>query len=363
MSAKLYLCIAKEKGYTPVLDFVSAALQDQFLVNTNNLVDLYSLIEELDKQLMPSNPDGSRPEHQQLLEMHHTFVQQLPRIAYYGRSLDSRLHVLLPAQYVVVNGASLAMHLSIPRSALDILEQGRSVFWQQALWLRTKFDSLPTHLTSQLTLVAAQLEKASHGQLTGHLHLSPGDIAIKGHILTETFQSLVNQARNQPGLQGFMLPYGYEQLMQAANRGPIVTLLASRRSCCAIVLCPGMQEPISILLSDLDEVTILGLAMDLQDTVCEHREASAERLLVKSGGKTATVLGALSSFDILKKLWLAVVNPILKALTLAVGDIVCLIMDPTDSFCTVCNWARSGPLVVVSNWSICIFTSPCCWNL
>ena len=74
----------------------------------------------------------------------------LPRVAYFGLDIGSRLRALADADKLAVNGAAHALILEQPQLAIELLEQGRAVFWSQHLRLRTAFDALPSQLHQEL---------------------------------------------------------------------------------------------------------------------------------------------------------------------------------------------------------------------
>ena len=65
-------------------------------------------------------------------------------MAYFGLDAKSRLRTLAKSDELAANGSAHALTLAEPRIAIELLEQGRAVFWLQHLGLRTKFNALPS---------------------------------------------------------------------------------------------------------------------------------------------------------------------------------------------------------------------------
>jgi tetratricopeptide (TPR) repeat protein len=112
----------------------------------------------------------------QLLGIYTTAISLLPRVAFFGLHLHSRLLSLGIGQTIALVGASLALILSLPERALEILEQGRATFWTHNLRLRSPFDSVPENLRGRIIPLARQLERVSD---TADYTRKPGSMEVE----------------------------------------------------------------------------------------------------------------------------------------------------------------------------------------
>jgi len=70
------------------------------------------------------------------------------------------LRVLAKAENLATGAASQALEMSRADDAIELLEQGRAVFWSQCLRLQTHFTELPQDLALSLYVTSRQLEQA-----------------------------------------------------------------------------------------------------------------------------------------------------------------------------------------------------------
>jgi tetratricopeptide (TPR) repeat protein len=100
------------------------------------------------------------------MEGYETYLSIVPQIAWIGQSATSRQKIIqfwrLPT--MATDAASCAIELGNLEHAVEILDEGRSVFWGQALGFRTDLAALreadPT-LAAQLDAAARELEPSS----------------------------------------------------------------------------------------------------------------------------------------------------------------------------------------------------------
>ncbi|EIN08584.1 hypothetical protein PUNSTDRAFT_134957 [Punctularia strigosozonata HHB-11173 SS5] len=117
--------------------------------------------------------------------------------------------------------------------ALEILEQGRAIFWTHTLRLRSPFDAVPEKNRSQLLLLARQLERTDPA--------AKDPRAVESEVTrrrkqSEQFNALLETIRRYPGMERFLLPDEYAKLATAAKEGPVVVLVSSALGCHAVVI-------------------------------------------------------------------------------------------------------------------------------
>lgn len=94
-------------------------------------VDILEMMEQTQNGII----DG--PPRVHLLDSYRLTIDLLPRVAYFGLDARTRLRVLTKAEGLAINGAANAVLAGQPEIAVELLEEGRAVFWNQHLRLRT----------------------------------------------------------------------------------------------------------------------------------------------------------------------------------------------------------------------------------
>ncbi|KAG6376587.1 hypothetical protein JVT61DRAFT_1568 [Boletus reticuloceps] len=178
--------------------------------------------------------------------------------------------------------------------AVELLEQGRSVFWSQLSRLRFPLDDVMASgpagrlLADEFMRVASLIRIAlnstdadQHGRLC-HLNLE--------------MQRIIINIRELPGFSRFLLPSLFSELQRAAGGGPVIIVNASQYSCDALVV-----------LLDRDPVHI-----PLQITLERVRDLSKEVNNLTVRATRADMTRELAGF--LRKLWDLIVLPIVDFL-------------------------------------------------
>ncbi|KAJ7211503.1 hypothetical protein C8J57DRAFT_1097690, partial [Mycena rebaudengoi] len=109
---------------------------------------------------------ATRHGHESSLDAYHTAISLLPQLAAFSLDLKSRQQMLAREDIVSLasTAATCAIGLSQYKMAVELLEASRSIFWAQALHLRTPVDRLEDvepELASKLRNLSQQLEQAS----------------------------------------------------------------------------------------------------------------------------------------------------------------------------------------------------------
>jgi tetratricopeptide (TPR) repeat protein len=252
----------------------------------------------------------------QLLDIYISTISLLPRVAFFGLHLHSRLQSLAMGQSIALDGASHAVNVSLPERALEILEQGRVIFWNHTLRLRSPFDHVPGEFRDQLAYLAQQLEKSSDILRDIQDSRTIEKETAQRRQQSEEFNRLVDQVRCLPDMERFLLHDEYAKLAKAADKGPVVVLVSSALSCHAIVV-KSVDEIISIPLTSITESSL-----DEFGNVW-HTEVTRARAMVKENRKMIKIGKSVRSMstkaeDILERLWSSVVYPVLSKLGLEV---------------------------------------------
>jgi tetratricopeptide (TPR) repeat protein len=248
-------------------------------------------------------------------------LQLLPQMAYISLYIRERLRMLKNTEHLAVDTAELALHLGMTNNAVEVLEEGRAVFWTQYLRLRTKFDLLPPELAGKLVELAGQIERATHCFRRQALYddsendRTSQDAAVAANRqLALQFETLVKDARSLPGFERFLLNDPYSLLTLVAEHCPVVVLLAST-NCCAALLIRGQgmsAEHVELPGITPEQLQNLGKLMNVTNfKVLATRNGRAMRQSRPGGDGASRTLRAL---------WENVAKPLLRAIGCRVHD-------------------------------------------
>jgi tetratricopeptide (TPR) repeat protein len=251
----------------------------------------------------------------QILNVYAKLVALLPRIAYFGIDNSARLQSLFIGQDIATTGALRALKILRLQQAVEILEQGRGLFWTQALRLRSDFDTVRDDIRRELLELAPQLERTvdiSHTPAAMQQRL--GEEVVSQRIRqTERFEALVRQVRTLPGHARFLLPDEYATLAMAAEKGPVVILISGQKGSEAIVV-RSAGDPITIPLQSLATEWIAESGNNWRSVLNEAEEMRDSRLKIKPNRKSKSTISVT-----LEKLWQYIVQPVFSALQLTVS--------------------------------------------
>ena len=280
-----------------------------------------------------------RIHHHSLLYAHSVAIGLLPELAWIGLSLTHRYNELIRGANVVREAAAAALDSGLPETAVEWLEQGRSIVWGELFQLRSSYEELssahPDH-ARRLRALSAALEHASatreqslsavleQTQSAAHPTRESLQQEAYGHrMLAIKRDKLLQEIRGFPGFEQFLLRKQFSQLRASAHSGPVVILNAAENRCDAL-----------IILSDVDHVIHVPLP-----TFTFQRSRGLQNMLVKllgharavrcddREGKSATQ-GCVSWEPFLSTLWNGVVKTVLDALAFSVCHVVSLVFIP-----------------------------------
>ncbi|KAJ6562319.1 CHAT domain-containing protein [Mycena capillaripes] len=127
---------------------------------------------------------------------------------------------------------STALHTSINlfdlHAAVEILEQGLAIIYQQMLQLKTEADGLPPDQATRFLDLSSQICSGTFSNLIG---------------VVEDRNRLLKEIRQQKGFEYFLLPKSYSVLCHASREGPVVILTSHKDRCDAIILLNPTSNP------------------------------------------------------------------------------------------------------------------------
>jgi hypothetical protein len=350
--SQLYLQDSPRKSISLAFQYLHEALQDEYRLPRLRLEDAMDLMESTEFTICVSGPLTS-VEREGLLQIYGDVLSVVPvAAASVGLDAGLRLDRIRRYETMASDGAAHWILLGRPERALEILEEGRALFWQQSLRLRTRFDDLIGNDNlrdfeaplQELARVSTWLEK-----LSLHKAIAPGEsIEMPGGVTsgeedmidrrqwwTDRFYTILRQIRKTvPGYERFLLPDTYETLARCSADGPVVLLIASEVKCFAIIISgnPGTAQQV-----DFSEILTLGRLEDLggaiKDEAIRVRSAAStsnsSSLHGDDGDESHRGIGVSrpqhhdKTTIYLTTLWREIMKPIVDALKLPVWILYC----------------------------------------
>jgi CHAT domain-containing protein len=177
-------------------------------------------------------------------------------------------------------------------AAVELVEQGRAVFWTQMVRFRTLSASGGEALAKEFMQLSFSLRHA--------FNVSTENQPQSTQQLTMQLDDVISRIRMLPGLSRFLLPQLFPDLQEAARDGPVIIVNASQYGCDALIIT-STQDPVHIPLN-VAQAEVSELSSEFQSTT--ERVGSSDHEL-----ESNKIIG------ILRKLWDCVVGPVLQALT------------------------------------------------
>jgi tetratricopeptide (TPR) repeat protein len=190
---------------------------------------------------------------QQALDLYVEAIQLLPRAAHVGLDISARLRALSGSEQLCRAAAMRAVLLERLPAAVEVFEEGKAVFWSQALRLRfNALNELPTADDERLRHLFRELDSENSDRSTEGLE----KVDLERHIehrrqLNDQADRLIEEIRRRPGLERFLRIPQYEQLARAASNGYVVALVANEPIYFAIII-QADKAPQSVLLSSVN---------------------------------------------------------------------------------------------------------------
>ncbi|KAF9064794.1 CHAT domain-containing protein [Rhodocollybia butyracea] len=268
------------------------------------------------------------PLQKKLLALCSKTLDLLPNVVILGLGHDSRIRILRFGPQLSWMTASLALTGGAPKTAILALETGRSLFWNQHLFLRDSFRHIPKRYADRLRALSTSLLAKESADVSGNSISTP-------HRLETIYElnGLVGEIRQNPDFVDFMRRPALVKILPPSMKSPIVILVPGK-TCFAIII-HNLSKIEHLSLPDLDYPGLRKLlrSMHRGDQLNGRATTDIKRLKVRmdARGKESEVLKAFS--DLFKY----VVKPVICALALSAkrdrSDRPRLWWCPTDLFC------------------------------
>ena len=209
-------------------------------------------------------------------------VGLLPMVAWHGLDRTARQDILAQrAAGLATSAAAYAILDNQPRRAVELLEQGRSVLWAQALNLRSdlarlagQHPSLAARLDSIRSILDAPIPQPARpvpsAPVPGASAAAPadrvieqqdagdaehagdaGDAADLRRRMAREWDETVVQVRALDGFEHFLAAVPYAELAPAAAGGPVIIVNVSSHGCHALIVDAASDQPRVVSLPDL----------------------------------------------------------------------------------------------------------------
>ncbi|GHJ36354.1 CHAT domain-containing protein [Streptomyces sp. TS71-3] len=254
-------------------------------------------------------------------------VRNLPTAAWHGMRTEVRSDTLRRWSGLASEAAGAAIAAGQPATAVEMLEQSRSVLWTQALHLRSDLGDLArSHpaLAERLTALRTRLDAFSPvsrpeaSSPLGEPHrlaaqadgiqgpVFPAEAAERRRELAREWDETVERVRRIEGFEHFLGPTPYAELKHAAADGPVVIVNASVHGCHALIVRDEEPEPEVVELPGVSTGSVSGKAKDLLSALRVQTGSSASFLARERARHV--------NHDVLGWLWDDIVGPILARL-------------------------------------------------
>ncbi|KAF9232419.1 TPR-like protein [Melanogaster broomeanus] len=167
--------------------------------------------------------------------------------------LDSHIRMHFP-QDLAVNAASCALRQGNICHAIELLEQGRALHWTQLARFRSTLDEFASGdtraamLVNQFQHLSAMLNRPADVSAEEDYSITATETKVQQYRnLLEQWNKIVEEIRTLEGFSQFLLPPLFGEIQEAACKGPVIVLIASKFSCDAIIVL-HTQSPIHIQL-------------------------------------------------------------------------------------------------------------------
>ncbi|KAF5329890.1 hypothetical protein D9611_013399 [Ephemerocybe angulata] len=278
-------------------------------------------------------------------------------IAGLEQTLKGRYTQLESTSTLALEAAAAACALGRPDKALEWLEQGRCLVWNQLNNLRTPLDDLRIQdeiLAQDIADVSKQLEHAGSSRGQSHVDMPLSETIsledeARSHLdLARRWDDLLRKARAIPGFESFLMPLPCSTIMQhLPESGPIVVININKRRCDALALLAGLDEPLHIPLPNFSIETAgdyrAALDSRLRARQLRTREVEDMAPLLDEARTAGPRLKKCRVNDdpvhhVLRGLWEKVVKPILDGLGFSILD------QSSRGLLPRLWWCPTGPL-------------------
>lgn len=193
-----------------------------------------------------------------VLEAYQLALDLIPEALWIGVDLTTRVQAASRVTTLAGDAAACAISSGNLPLAVEWLERGRSILWQemyQTSRQRVDLDALrivDEALADQISTSAEIIENGSmrRNQRGFNILDKDGfptvgvmdDVSRRQRDAANEWPALLEEVRKLPEFEHFLLPLSFDHLRRAARNGPVVLLNGTRFRCDALILLPGSMD-------------------------------------------------------------------------------------------------------------------------
>ncbi|RXW18414.1 hypothetical protein EST38_g7439 [Candolleomyces aberdarensis] len=300
------------------------------------------------------------------LEAFDTAIRLLSLVAGLEQTVQRRHNQLVKTGVSDFSLLAAATALSLGKSdkALEWLERGRCLVWNQINSLRSPLDELRKYdegLAKRVLRVSKELETAASrdmdrdkARLVGSTMMTMEEKMTlqdesKGHVkLVKEWEEVLENVRAIPGFESFLRPTSCAELLRNLPReGTVVVINVYEDWCDALALSAETEKPVHIRLPRFQHQEAERLRIRLRERLIEYGLLLRHERHEDRGIRPATERkGGRAVAEVLAALWTRVVKPILGALGFTTSN------SPRKRIW----WCTTGPLVFLPIHAAGIYT-------
>ena len=325
--------------------------------------------------------------HPSTLDAYQQTMALLPRLATLDLDLQARQEALRHSDSLARNGASCAISAGNFTQAIEFLEEGRGVFWSQSFRLRTPFD----HLQSKVPVLATKLRDLSNALEQGSFRnvsrtidndqkrrMAMEEEANHFRRLDEDWNHTLKEVRNLDEFRDFLLPKPFHELKRVAINRRIVILNASEHGCDGLILSDDGVTHIPFPTITMEVATALGRLLQLALSPHGTRSPHIPKEIHATLRPLFDELHSRGRLD-LQRQWSSCLWHWPRDISAHLGDIVAHYCSSSSFGVRITGEAfarhhltywipvpevrHASTSLVVSDWSLCLPSHPCSWNL
>lgn len=259
-----------------------------------------------------------------LLSAYRLSMELLPQLTWLGISTPVRQTQLTEVVTVVGDAVAVALQDRQEVTAVEWFEQGRSVIWGQLNQLRVPVKDLsslhPAH-AEKLQAINDKIHFLSNSRFE---EVKVGKRGEEGgeryYDLVQERDMVLKEIRSMDGFSNYMQPPKLHDLLRDCRlEGPVIMVNVSTSACDALIVMPKNGSASHIPLPDFTYADAADLNQSLQNIL--GRSASSRRPSqdLPSRQTKKRITSEVVFENMLSKLWLCVVKPILNGLGMKVN--------------------------------------------
>jgi hypothetical protein len=271
-------------------------------------------------------------------------IDLLPRLGYIGQDAITRREALAHARGIACRAASHALKRADINTAVELLEHGRGIFWNQLLQLRVPKNAAPAKLMARMEHLVQALQSAEDGDWA------------QRRSQAEELEAMITEIRSTPGYEYFMVPRPFSDLLGNVHTiDGVIVLLVPSDSFCDVILIGGSD-------ARKDHLRLTALNMDRLDNLCKLLRSGVQQERNACSGIRGMKKAEATSQNVLQELWITLVKPVIERLGLRVSVYKSLLITQL----TV-GVEKSGPITtatdMVSNRVTDVLAAARCWHI